>query len=263
MIRYLILSFSFIALALALPIASSAAEEGNVGIVLLHGKQDRAPYEISSLARKLKRAGYLVVTPEMPWSRNRIYDASYEEAMLEIDKAVEALKKDGARKILVGGLSLGGNASVGYVSRRDNLAGIIVLAPGHFPELRGLRDPCAASVARAKEMMAAGRGDATGSFSDINMGKTFNSQASARNYLSFFDPNGPAVVPTNAAAIRLPIPILWVVGTKDPLTRPGSYAFDKAPFHPKSKYVAVDAGHLETPSAAADQVLTWLQSFNQ
>jgi hypothetical protein len=29
---------------------SGASEEGKIGIVLLHGKQDKAPYEISSLA---------------------------------------------------------------------------------------------------------------------------------------------------------------------------------------------------------------------
>lgn len=258
--RHLGLLFSVIALSLGIP---SDAEEGKVGIVLLHGKQDKAPYHVGSLVQELRGAGHLVATPEMSWSRNRIYDASYQDALLEIDKAVAALKKDGARKILVGGLSLGGNVAVGYASRRDNLAGIIVLAPGHFPELRGFREMSAASVARAKEMVAAGRGDSTDSFSDTNMGKNFNSRASARNYLSYFDPDGPAVVPTNAAAIRSPIPILWVVGTKDPLTRPSSYAFDKAPPHPKNKYVAVDAGHLETPTAAAEQVLTWLQSLDQ
>ena len=244
------------------PTVSGAAEEGKIGIVLLHGKQDKAPYEISSLTGKLKGAGYLVVTPEMPWSRNRIYDASYEEAMQEIDKAVDALKKDGARKILVGGLSLGGNATVGYASRRDNLMGIIVLAPGHFPELQRSREAFASSVARAKQMVATGRGDTIDVFDDINMGRTFNSRATAKNYLSFFDPNGPAVVPTNAAGIRSPIPILWAVGVRDPLTRPSSYAFDKAPSHPRSKYITVDAGHLNTPTVAADQVLTWLQSLD-
>ena len=195
---------------------SGASDEGEIGIVLLHGKQDIAPYEISSLAGKLKGAGYLVVTPEMPWSRNRIYDASYEEAMKEIDKAVDALKKAGARKIVVGGLSLGGNATVGYASRRDNLMGIMVFAPGHFPELQRSREMFASSVAHAKEMIAAGRGDSISTFDDANMGRTFGSRATARNYLSFFDPDGPAVVPVNAAAIRSPIPIFWTVGAGIP-----------------------------------------------
>jgi len=249
-----------IAIALAIP---SAAEEGKVGIVLLHGKQSPVPGPVGSLAQKLRGAGYLVATPEMPWSRDRIYGASYEDAMSEIDRAVDGLEKKGAQKVVVGGHSLGGNAAVGYAARRSDLAGIVVLAPGLFPELPRQREVFASSVAHAREMVAAGRGDSFESFTDFNLGKTFYSQTSAKIYLSYFDPEGPAVVPTNAAAIRSPIPILWVVGTKDPATRPSGYAFDRAPPHPKSKYVAVDADHLQVPAVAAEQVLTWLRSLNR
>jgi cephalosporin-C deacetylase-like acetyl esterase len=98
-------------------------------------------------------------------------------------------------------------------------------------------------------------------FNDSNMGKYFTSQASVKVYLSYFDSNGPAVVPANAAAIRSPIPILWVVGSKDPLTRPSSYAFDKAPTHPKSKYLSVNAGHLDTPTVAAEQIILWIKAL--
>ena len=83
--RYLTLLLSVALLAIAIP---ADAEEQRVGIVLLHGKQDKAPYYVGALAQKLRSARYLVATPEMPWSANRIYDASYEDAMLEIDKAV-------------------------------------------------------------------------------------------------------------------------------------------------------------------------------
>jgi hypothetical protein len=154
--HYARLLFGLIAFALALP---SAAREGKVGIVLLHGKQSPVPGPVGSLAQKLRGAGYLAATPEMPWSRD-------------------------------------------------------------------------------------------------------HSQASAKSYLSYFDPDGPTVMPANAAAIRSAIAILWVVGTKDPATRPSGYAFDKAPPHPKSKYVAVDADHLQVPAVAADQVLAWLRSLD-
>lgn len=253
-------SFGLIAIALALP---GAAEEGKVGVVLMHGKQGTVSGRLGPLAQKLKEAGYLVATPEMPWSRDRIYGASYEDAMSEIDKAADGLRKKGAQRIVVGGHSLGGNAVVGYAARRSDLAGIVALAPGQYPELPRWRERFTSSVAHAREMVAAGHGDSVESFTDFNMGKTFYCQASARIYLSYFDPAGPAVMPTNAAAIRSPIPILWVVGARDPATRPGSYAFDKAPPHPKSKYVALDADHLEVPTASADQVLTWLRSLGE
>jgi pimeloyl-ACP methyl ester carboxylesterase len=253
------LLFGLIAIALAIP---GAAEEGKVGIVLLHGKQSPVSGPVGSLAQKLRGAHYLVATPEMPWSRDRIYGASYEDAMSEIDRAADGLKKKGAEKIVVGGHSLGGNAAVGYAARRGDLAGIVVLAPGQFPELPRWREMSASSVAHAREMVAAGHGESFESFTDFNMGKTLYSQASAKSYLSYFDPDGPAVIPTNAAGIRSPIPILWVVGIKDPATRPSGYAFDKAPPHPKSKYVAVDADHVQVPAVAADQVLAWLRSLD-
>lgn len=247
----------------AVALATLATErQSGVGIVLLHGKQGTVPGPVGPLAQKLKAAGYLVATPEMPWSRARIYGASYEDAMLEIDKAADGLRSKGARKILVGGLSLGGNAAVGYAARRENLAGIIVLAPGHFPESERLRVLCASSVARARKTVTAGQGDSFESFTDFNMGQTFFCRTSAKIYLSYFDPDGPAVIPKNAAAIRSALPILWVVGSADPATRPSDYAFDRAPPHSKSRYLTVDAGHVEVPAAAADQVVTWLQSLD-
>ena len=253
-----------ISLCIVLPLAfsfSSSAGAGQIGIVLLHGKQDSPPYKIDFLAKRLEDKGYVVATPEMPWSRSRIYGATYEDAMLEIDKAANELRRGGVRKIMVGGLSLGANAALGYGARRDNVAGLIVLAPGHFPEVQRSREMFAPSVARTKEMIATGKGDKADYFDDLNMGRTFRIRARAKVYLSYFDPEGPAVVPANAAAIRSPIPILWVVGTKDPITRPRSYAFDKAQYHPKSKYIAVEAGHLETPTAAAEQVILWIETL--
>jgi esterase/lipase len=168
---------TLIAIALALPVG---ADDGKVGIVLLHGKQSRPTGAVAPLERTLKGAGYLVATPEMPWSRDRIYGASYEDAMSEIDKAADELRKKGAGKVVVIGHSLGGNAAVGYAARRTDLGGIVVLAPGQYPELPMWRERFTLSVAHAREMVAAGHGDSVESFTDFNMGKTFYCQASAR-----------------------------------------------------------------------------------
>jgi esterase/lipase len=251
------LTFLLIILLFVFPLGSYGAD-GKIGIVLLHGKQDRAPYKIASLANRLKDEGYLVVTPEMPWSRSRMYDATFEEAMLEIDKAFDQLKKEGAQRIIISGLSMGGNAALGYGARRNNLSGIIIMAPGHFPETPKFLGMSASDIAKAKELSVAGKADEKIDFNDSNMGRTFTSHARVKVYLSYFDPEGPAVIPANAAAIRSSIPILWIVGKKDPATRPSSYAFDKAPTNPKSKYLAVDAGHLDTPDVTADQIILWI-----
>ena len=132
--HYVRLLFGLIAIALALP---GGAEDGKVGVVLLHGKKGIVPGPVGSLAQKLKGAGYLVATPEMPWSRNRIYGASYEDAMLEIDRAVEGLKKRALKES-----SLEAIASVEMrqsVTRRDGAIwpGLSCSLRARIPSCRG------------------------------------------------------------------------------------------------------------------------------
>ena len=84
-----------------------------VGVVLMHGKWGIPKY-VSSVSNTLRRAGAIVVTPMMPWSRNRAYAKSYEDSMKEIDMAVERLRRKGAKRIFIGGHSMGANAALGY-----------------------------------------------------------------------------------------------------------------------------------------------------
>jgi len=85
--------------------------------------------------------------------------------------------------------------------------------------------------------------------------------ASPAVYLSMFDPDGPAVIPKNAAALH-GVPLLWVVGQSDPIFARGrDYAFSRAPRNPKSRYIEVSAGHLAAPQAARSQVVEWVKSL--
>ena len=65
-------------------------------------------------------------------------------------------------------------------------------------------------------MIAAGKGDVRTSFPDLAQGIPFSVQATPMVYLSMFDPEGPAVMPKNAAAMD-PVPFLWIVGIADPI----------------------------------------------
>ncbi len=85
---------------------------------MLHGKGGTPTTGIEGLHESLKKSGALVEAPELPWSARRIYDATYDQAMDEIDASVEKLKKAGAKKIAVIGHSLGANAAIGYAARR-------------------------------------------------------------------------------------------------------------------------------------------------
>ena len=74
---------------------ATAAHAGNLqgtGVVFLHGKSVWAGAFDGGIPAALEAEGAVAVSPEMPWSLWRIYGATYEEAMREIDTAVADLK---------------------------------------------------------------------------------------------------------------------------------------------------------------------------
>ncbi len=213
----------------------------------------------------LEDEGALIAEPEMPWSFNRRYGATYEQAMGEIEAAVAGLKAKGATRIVIIGHSLGANAAIGYAARHPDLAGVVAIAPGHLPDQDNMRSFVADAVERAKKLIAAGQGNVPQTFPDMAQGIPLSATATPTVYLSMFDPDGPAVIPKNAAIIGAsprPVPLLWVVGKLDPIDRRGpDYAFTAAAKNPKSKYVEVFAGHLTTPLVARKQVVEWINSL--
>ena len=57
-------------------------------------------------------------------------------------------------------------------------------------------------------------------------------------------------------------PLLYVVGKHDMHYKEGrEYIFDKAPHNPLSRYVEVEAGHIDMPSVAVPEVVSWLRSL--
>ena len=235
------------------------------GIVYLHGKAGWPGGLDGGILDALQDEGALIATPEMPWSFRRRYAATYDQAMAEIDTVVAGLQAKGASRIVVIGHSLGANAAIGYAARHPDLAGVVALAPGHLPEAGRMRSFVAGAVARAKALIAAGRGNVPQTFPDMAQGIPLLATATPIVYLSMFDPDGPAVIPKNAAAMGAaahPVPLLWVAGKLDPIDRRGpEYAFDAAAKNPKSKYIEVFAGHLTTPLIARKQVVEWINSL--
>src|SRR5260370_31755949 len=84
---------------LMLMIATSvqAASLQGVGVVFLHGKAVWASAFDGGIPAALEAEGAVAISPEMPWSLRRIYGATYEEAMREIDAAGRRLQNRGAR----------------------------------------------------------------------------------------------------------------------------------------------------------------------
>ncbi len=245
-------------LLIATPVG--AANLQGVGAVFLHGKGVWTGAFDGGIPAALEAAGVLTVSPEMPWSLLRMYGATYDEAMAEIDVAVAGLKRRGATRIVIIGHSLGANAAIGYAARRCGIAAVVALSPGHLPETDEMRARTADAIVQARALVAAGE-KSRRVWPDRVQGIPTFATASPAVYLSMFDPDGPAVLPRNAAALH-GVPLLWVVGRFDPIySRGRDYAFSRAPPNPKSRYVEVWAGHLTAPRAARSQVVEWLKSL--
>jgi pimeloyl-ACP methyl ester carboxylesterase len=241
--------------------AAQSRDLAGLGIVLIHGKGGTPTTGIEGLHESLRRAGALVEAPEMPWSARRIYDATFEDAMKEIDAAADRLRKAGSTRIAVVGHSLGANAALGYGARRKNLVGVVALAPGHLPEAWALRARTGGAIAEAKKMIAAGKGNVRRSFPDLAQGIPFAVQATPLVYVSMFDPDGPAVMPKNAAAMS-DVPLLWIVGVADPMILHGKdYVYGRGTRHPKSKYVVSASMHLSTPYQSRGAIIDWLKGL--
>lgn len=238
---------------------SIAAAQDRVGVVLLHGKQS-APEQHEPLASAVTAAGFPVERPDMCWSGRRIYDRDYLGCLRDIDSAIGRLRQRGVTALVIAGHSLGANGALAY-GGRNAVKGVVALAPGHRPEVLARRPRIAEDLERARRLVAEGRGDRPASFVDYNGSLAITVTAPPAAYLSFFAPDSPAVMPDNAA--RLKAPLLYVVGSDDPLQRGPEEVFAKAPPHPLNRYITVRAGHFDTSAAAAGAVVEWLRSVGQ
>lgn len=261
--RVLIVLYLFVGVFFTVPNPVLAADK--IGVILMHGKWGTAMPNspLGVLGKALSSAGMIVLTPDMPWSQTKLYSKDYDETMAQIDELVASLKSKGATKIVVGGHSLGANAALGYGARRDGIDAILAIAPGHVPEASDLKGKFADDVAKARKLVDAGKGETKDDFQDINQGKKKTLNIPARVYLSWFDPDGPSPMPTNAANLKPGTSLFWVTGDKDVLHQKGgkAYAFAKAPPNPKSAYVVVSSGHGDAPKKSKKEIIGLLKSL--
>ena len=243
--RTAIIRFLAIACFAGFALTAQAKDLTGWGIVVMHGKGGQ-PGSMSAVSSALTAAGASVVTPTMSWSNGyRTYSATLDE----VAGHIASLRAKGATRIALVGQSLGANVALGYGAQRGGVQAVVALAPGHFPEPYASKS--AASLARAKQAVAAGRGSEGGSYFDTNQGKEYDVRTTAAAYVSFFDPAGPAVMSRNAANLKVKN-LLWIVGSGDA----GANSVAKG-----GKVVHVSGGHFDTPKVSAPEVVSWLQSL--
>ncbi len=231
-------------------------DDKKIGIVLMHGKGGTPDY-LNPAIRNMRGAGAVIVTPTMPWSRNRIYAKSYEDSMLEINAAVLQLRKEGVEKVFVAGHSMGANAALGYAARGYQFDGLILFAPGHVPGIPGFAEKVADSVEKARKMIASGQGNEKASFTDFNQGSHSTVQTTADIYLSWFDPQGPAVMSTNAAKVSPSTPVFCVDG-RERYPKCGNVRSHLASDVPVES-ITVNAEHRDVPNNAATEAVEWMR----
>lgn len=247
-------------------LATGWANEAKVGVLMLHGKNPGHPQDprMQSLKAVLEQQGWMALLPDMPWSRRRYLEGNWDMVMGEIAAHVKTLKDMGAEKIVLMGHSMGVPAAMSHAARGGVVDALVLLAPGHipygyynFPGLKVVRE----SIDDARAKVAAGKGDEMDRFQDINQGRQQQVTATPRNYLSYFDPQSDADMGITAPRIPQQVPVLTLIGEQDSLIRQvRSYYVDKLPANPRSRYVEVAGGHLDTPRLAVEQIVAWIKS---
>lgn len=257
--------FAILAIAL-LPLAGFAAHaQDKIGVLLLHGKNPGSPNDpnFRNLKTRLDDEGMITLMPDMPWSARRYVDGNWDKAMAEMAESVKELRGKGATKIVLAGHSMGCPAALSYAARHGDVDAVVLLAPGHVPHYYFISPNLGVvrkSIEEARALVAAGEGDKRRDFNDINQGKPLAVRMTAKDFLSYWDPESDAEMSRTASRLPAKIPALWVIGSDDPLIRAGrGYVFDKLPANPKSQYLEVQANHLTTPAVSRDAVTAWIR----
>ena len=232
----------------------------DIAIIAIHGKWGAPP---GPIANYLQQAGFTVVSPTMPWSRLRLYDVAYEDGLKEVHQEVLQLKARGFKKIVMVGHSFGANGTLAYASQYQDVDALVLLAPGHVPEISYEFNRTTFDVNKAREMVSSGLGNELFTFTDPNSGNRSRPiTAKASIYLSYFEPQSLANMPLSASKIQAALPVLLINSSEDGISRKGeSYIFTHLKRHPQSVFKLSHASHLSTPEENKEEVLKFIQSL--
>ena len=231
-----------------------------IGAVLLHGKWDRPTGAIAPLGAALREAGLQVSMPECSWSLKRLYDQDFPTALREIDNALQALRADGCRRLLLCGHSFGANAALACAAGGADVDAIAMIAPGHRPDWLAATGATTEALARARRAPAGRRIR----LPDFNQQQRRELRFEPAVWTSFFDPAGLAVMPRSARAVRAGVPVLWFSErVAAPLAIAPDYAFDLLPAQPENSWIDLGCGHQQAPAKSASRILRWINTLRE
>lgn len=263
----LLFCFSFQSFALTLELSNERSSDVEVydggskpfEIIYMHGKNSKPVIRPSeALFEELSSAGYTVYSAEMPWSRNK-YKGTQKTANEIIEQLVNKINAKGKRAILAGH-SMGASYAVIYTAQFGNkLAGIIPIGFAHVPQMNmRFQNETSESVDKANQMVAAGKGTEFDDFSDLNMGKSYEINASAEYYKSFYDPK---TLPDASIVIKnIKIPTFWISGARDRLTEIYTHddIYSSLPENIKNRQETIKGTHVSVLRFSSESIIDWL-----
>ncbi|HLM11116.1 MAG TPA: alpha/beta hydrolase [Reyranella sp.] len=250
-----------------LGVAAPATAQGAIGVILMHGKQSSPNTAgLRDIASKAEAAGMKVVVPSMPWSTGawEKINVTPDQVFTLIDGYANQLRAQGAQRIVVGGQSLGANVALAYAAARQNVAGVVMAAPGHSPVGSYRNNPSVKeSIDRAAQLVQSGQGNQSYSGLDDNQGSSIRMSTTAGVYAAWMSPRGQASMHAQAPLLPANIPVMVIVGTKDPgYGYIETYVYKPAAKNPYSKYLVIDGGdHRNTDQAASQRIVDWVKGL--
>ncbi len=252
-----LLLFAAVLSGISLP---GRAQTPLMGIVIMHGKGGLPSGLVKPLADGLQNRGYRVASLEMPWSGQRHYNKDVAAAEQEVTAALDDLRSKGATKLFVAGHSQGAVFALHYAGRHP-LDGLVIIAPGGDVSTRFYRQQVGASVARARSLVASGKGNERGEFDEFEGGRgNWAVNTTAAIYLTWFDPDGAMNQEKSSRALPKSLPVLHVAPASDypALLRAKQSMFNALPDHPLKKLHEPNADHRSAPAASVDEIARWI-----
>lgn len=234
------------------------------GIVVMHGKRGAPTRLVLALSNALEARGYLVASLEMPWSRNRGYNADVNTAEAEVSNALKKMRKNGARKLFVAGHSQGALFTAFYAGR-ETIDGLILIAPGGNVASEFWRRKIGDYVEKAEELIAGNRGEEPAEFMDYEGSRGVSPViTTARIYLSWFSPSGAMNQYESMRNIKEDIPVLHIAPADDykGLRRVMREMHGLLPNNSLTELYQPDAGHKNAPTASIKKIIEWTEKIS-
>jgi len=257
-LRLLVVGFAIV-VAGVVPPAAAQSSAPTIGIVVMHGKGGSPTGYVADLAGPLQAKGYLVANLEMPWSRRRGYDVDVATADKEVEAAIAGLRAKGAASVFVAGHSQGGLYALHFGSKHA-VNGIIAIAPGGNVANRLYAMKLGDTVERARQLVAAGKGDERAEFYDYEGSKgKFPVTTTAAIYLSWFDPDGAMNQSRASKNMNPNVPVLFIAPTRDypGLLKVRDVMYGSLPSNPMTRLYEPDSNHVKAPPASLEEIVRW------